>query len=315
MAQAPPAEPAGEPAGAPPDRKHFRQVREQARLAALRAWLTGQQRTRQLAVQATDERRRLAAYRTFWGWLPAAVVVYWIAFILTRWVVFASGTDIPTYNVAVYGTKAGQSQTMYYETDGVQKLKFDRHPEMRVIRVSSPTSGLSSCALADNGGAVQHALPASAVALHETGTNQYIEVTLAGVAASQSITCKVTWRPHADSFTTSSIDVHNGSTDWSDPRGATNEEDVLLNLSWLADQNDVEVFSPNAKQGIDDKERVLTSDSGAIVRWTSPERSAWRDIIFVVIGALIAFGAAILLEALRHQIELSIHHGTGAQSP
>ncbi|MBV8366360.1 MAG: hypothetical protein JO194_07650 [Candidatus Eremiobacteraeota bacterium] len=288
-------------------------MREQARLAALRAWLGSQQRTRQIVADSTDAKRRLVAYRTFWGWLPAAVIVYWIAYILTRWVVFASTGEIPEYYVAILGTKAGQSQTMYYQTGSVQKLKFDRHPEMRTLRVMSPSAGPSSCSLADNGGSNLHALPASAVAIRTTDTMTYIEVSLDGLASSESIVCTVDWKPHADSFTTSSIDVHNGG-DWPALPSSLTSEDVVLNLSWLADENDVEVFSPSAKRGIDDKERVLSADTGAIVRWTSPERSAWRDIIFVVIGALIAFGAAILLEALRHQIELSIHHGTGAPS-
>ena len=301
--------PQGEaPAPSPPDAKAARQAREQARAAALRAWLLSQRRTKAAAGEAADTQRRRFAYRTFFGWLPVAIVVYWIAFILTRYVIFTSNADIPEYYFMATGPANTQPNAMYYEERGAQLFKIDRTKDMRTLRVSDPASGSDSCSSADYNGDHRVAINPTAVQLlqdPDVVSKRYLEVSVAGLPEGGTIVCRVAWPAHAESFASSEFELHNG---WPGSRAHQSIETVVLNLSWYGETNEVEMFSVSAKRGVDDMERVLEPDSGAVVRSTSPERSAWRDIIFIVIGALIALGAAILLEALRHNIDLSIQH-------
>ena len=291
--------------------------------ATVDEWLLSREATAD--IKENDENQRFArATVVLFGWLPLAIVMFWLSLILTKGIAFVNDDPIPRYGltawgapgkdllVSVEGEPTNMSLTIIVPL-GIRLITLQQIPKgpdctWAQGQKVSPRDGIKSTTVFDYdqkimGDQVDILVPTSAETF--SVTEQYGSFTQV-----LTLVCKVAWEPKQESFSKYELTIDNAlDFDHGDLVSYLNEEsgyyseDILLSAYKL---NESKLLTFAGRRTQQDDERYLISGSSAVVEWNSENGAEERDALFVVIGAFIAIGAAILIEGLRPHVELAI---------
>ena len=125
------------------------------------------------------------------------------------------------------------------------------------------------------------------------------------------LTCRTVWQPQRTSFATYRMRVNN--EDPGPVRGAPHHAEPRLAFSAAAPYlDDVRLMTLAGKPSSSNDERNVVPSDFVTVSWKPLDEAQFRDVMLIVIGALIGFGAAIVIEALRAHIQIAIDSGRRA---
>ncbi|HEV2739758.1 MAG TPA: hypothetical protein VGU66_14360 [Candidatus Elarobacter sp.] len=264
-----------------------------------------------LAARATEQRRaervpqarRLRAYATLWGWLPLAAIIFWIAYILTRSIAFHDASDPPKYRLSAFGLGKA-AMTAEFVEDAADAAHVDIFiPEgVKVVRIND-VSGDGACTWSasryERKGGVWRAELRFDKPVTET------EILYGSPVRAGFVTCTLTWHPLHDSYATYRMRIENwdiGSVrNAALPRGISR-----LNINVGAPYMESLRLVAIAGAAVRMDERTLVKGDFVYAVWRRGDAEQSRDIVLIVIGALIALGAALVVEALRGEVELAI---------
>ncbi|HEY0395927.1 MAG TPA: hypothetical protein VGD01_15610 [Candidatus Elarobacter sp.] len=299
------------------------------RQSDLRVWLESCTGERALSAAAMRERQRRAA-RSLWGWLPLAILIFWATFILTKYIAFsADELAMPDYDILVVGRTDDPVITDIGGKANAMTVRFLLPRGASAVRLGAVASG-QAC--------VQHAAeepvpirsgiwyddaPFLDPADNQMVTGRRVQIDLGNQIHYRAmplygrkvdvaeITCRVSWQPQRTSFASYRVRVNN--VDPGPVRDAPKHADPPLALSAAAPYlSEARLLTLAARPSQSNDERTVVPDDFVEIAWKPLDVSEFRDVMLIVIGAFIAFGAAIVIEAVRAQIQLAID---GRSSP
>jgi hypothetical protein len=251
--------------------------------------------------QPVVSERRLSAYanRFLYIWGGLSLVMFAIAAVLTGVLVRVSPEEPPYHPVGMYGTYHGPAQgwIYYYRTPREGNNYLIYYPA-GTRAVALPYGKLERCT---NELPVRAVIPSKNIRTMFWESGQYYLVALSarpsGSVREGKATCTIGFTPTRDSFTEFSIDY------WFLPSLPIAGSPVTtLNVSaTLEGAANMQVFGERATSS---SSAALEPDDEIIIRYSDVRLLSLRDIMLVIIGALVALGASMALEAIRPYIEL-----------
>ena len=252
--------------------------------------------------ETAPERAEVGRARRFlllWGMLALAMFV--IAGVLTAVVAHVSIPGSDFQPIGLYGSYNGRATGwIYYERRRTSSDFLVYYPA-RTSFVALPYGTLTSCSVGDR---VKTTMPASKIEhlAYEGHAFYLVDVSNApgGVATDGILRCDIAFDAHRESFTGFSMDM------WYLPKlPRAGVPIATLNFSAIIEGAEhMQVFGGRSTSlsGVD-----LTPDDEAVVKYTDVYRGALRDVFLVLIGAFVALGAAMALEAIRPYVEARAH--------
>lgn len=296
------------------------------RQQGLRAWLAGSATERALTEQGMRERRQHAA-RSLWGWLPLAILIFWATYILTKYISFSgAGLVMPEYDVAVVGSSSDPVVADIGGKVNAMTIRLLIPHGVRSLSIGSVAPG-DACTQSDGDAAVPlqsgiwyddtpftdpadgQTVTGRRVQIDPANQLRYRPVPLYGRTVQVAeLTCRTMWQPQRTSFATYRMRVNN--EDPGPVRGAPHHTEPRLALSAAAPYlDDVRLMTLAGKPSSSNDERNVVPNDFVTVSWKPLAEAQFRDVMLIVIGALIGFGAAIVIEAVRAQIQIAIDGG------
>jgi len=246
-----------------------------------------------------------------------------MSFILTKGIVFVNDAPTPRYAISAYGktekpvlvSLEGEPSSLYLNIGVPIGTRFVVVEHIRTgsacawnsdVPVSETHSiGYSKMIGGGNvlGRRVDIMVPTSVSAFEEDALyGSYSKVLY--------IRCNVEWEPKQESFASYALKIANDYSD--DVRQKSSHAHELLGNRTLPiavsayKLNDSRLLTLAGKGTGQDDERLLIPGDYAVVDWKPENGTEERDALFVMIGAFIALGAAVLIEGLRPLVELAI---------
>jgi hypothetical protein len=279
-----------------------RDLRWSERERELGTWLAGRASAQRTA-DAIPRARRLRAYATLWGWMPLAAIIFWIAFILTRSVSFVDESGSPTYRITAFGTDKSLATAEFIEDPpSGAHIDFYLPRGVQIVRLDNVAAD-SAC---DVPGGRYERVKGVWRAEFGLANAKYTNFDLYGRStAAAYVRCTLNWHPGHSSYATYSARIENwdvGAVQKSKlPPGA-----VRLQINVGAPLMEGVRLATVAGMRLSYDERTLVPSDFVWAVWRGGEAEQSRDTILIVIGALIALGGALVVEALRGEVELAI---------
>jgi hypothetical protein len=295
----------------------------------LRAWLAGSAAERALSEQGMRERQQHAA-RSLWGWLPLAVLIFWATYILTKYISFSGdGSAMPEYDVSVAGSasdpivadiggKANAITIRFFIPQGVRSLSIG---SVAPGEACSQPNGEDSVPI--RSGIWYDDTPFTDPGDGQTVTGRRVQIDPAKqlrygpmplygrTVQVAELTCRTLWQPQRTSFAAYRMRINNLNP--GPVRGAPNHTEPLLALMAAAPYLDeARLVTLAGQPSLSSDERNVVPDDFVALTWKPLDEAQFRDVMLIVIGALIGFGAAIVIEALRAHIQIAIDSGRRA---
>jgi hypothetical protein len=289
----------------------------------LRAWLTGRATEHDLSEQGMRERRQRAA-RSLWGWLPLAILIFWATYILTKYISFSGdGLTMPEYDIAVVGSARDPIVADIGGKANAMTIRFFIPPGVRSLSIGSVASG-DACSQPSGEDSVPirsgiwyDDTPFTDPADGATVTGRRVQIDPAKqlrfgpvplygrTVQVAEVTCRTAWQPQRTSFATYRMRINNLNP--GPVRGAPPHTEPLLALNAAAPYLDeARLITLAGQPSVSNDERNVVPNDFVAVSWKPLDEGQFRDVMLIVIGALIGFGAAIVIEAVRAQIQIAI---------
>ena len=245
----------------------------------------------------------LYARRFGWLWRGLALLVLLAAASLTLYVVFQDpNIEVIEERVALFGHyHAGDAANVIVQWTpransyrNIWYVKYPRGTQLLLLPGTGPCSQTSYYNFAQ----YQPETPLHIrVVRQQDPFDSYVWVSVAGVESNE-IACVVSPRPTRASFTRYEFEVQYHAKA---PRRGLQPVPIIYMLPNIERAESLEVRGvPSYGSAAE-----LRFGDTAAVKYANAVKESERDILFVVIGALIALGAAMILESLRPAIEAS----------
>ena len=266
-----------------------------------------------------SERQRFArASVVLFGWLPLAIVMFWLSLILTKGIAFVNDDPTPRYGLSVSGVTNKAALASLEGEPSSLSLEIAVPFGTRFISIQRVSSGLA-CAW-DQGqpvsgqDGIEYVNPRGRLSENDVRVTVPTSASAFGVkifygsySKVLTVRCKVAWQPKQESFSKYDIEITNALANDADRQtyeaAGDREQNLVVSAYKL---NESKLLTLAGRRTAQDDERDLIPGASAIVDWNSENGEEERDALFVVIGAFIAIGAAILIEGLRPHVELAI---------
>jgi hypothetical protein len=245
--------------------------------------------------------QRLSAYanRFLFIWGALSLVAFAVAAFLTAMLVHVSPEEAPYHPVGMYGDYHGPAQgwIYYYRTQREGNDYLIYYPA-NTRAVALPYGKLKRCT---NQLPSMREIPKSSIRAMHWESGDYYLVPLStqphGTTHDGKATCVLDFVPTRDSFTDYSIDY------WFLPSLPIAGSPIsTLNISaTLQEATSMQVFGERATSS---SSAVLEPDDETMIRYSDMRLLSLRDIMLVIIGALVALATAMALEAIRPYVEL-----------
>jgi hypothetical protein len=292
----------------------------------LRAWLAGSAAERELSEEGLRERQRHAA-RSLWGWLPLAILIFWATFILTKYISFSGdGQAMPEYDVSVLGSASNPIVADIGGKASAMTIRFFIPQGVRSLSIGSVAPG-EACSQSNGEDSVPirsgiwyDETPFTDPADGQTVTGRRVQIDPAKqlrygpmplygrTVQVAELTCKTAWQPQRTSFATYRMRVNNVNP--GPVHGAPTHTEPELALTAAAPYLDeAHLLTLAGQPSIGSDERNVVPNDFVALTWKPLDEAQFRDVMLIVIGALIGFGAAIVIEAVRAQIQIAIDGG------
>lgn len=237
--------------------------------------------------------------------------IFWIAWILTRHVAFADDKTPPLYRVAAFGTT--DDPVVAEVTEGYIDLLVPHGVDLvRIGSVRNPTS----CGIPSPDGkpkpipdeAFAYAPASNFAEIDPEKLTPFKPLSIYGknVVAVQ-FHCRLDWKPQRTSFATYRVQFANSDASLY----SSDDKPKLFTLGnrlklYVESTMDEPRMSGVSVASVMPDERTLSDGDTVFLSWTPVGTAQNRDVILIVIGALIALGAALAAEGLRGQVEIAI---------
>jgi hypothetical protein len=246
-----------------------------------------------------ETRTRTYAYRFLFVWGALAALNFVVAAVLTAMLVRVAALEAPYHPIGMYGhysanatgwiyyyqTPSGGSYLIYYPPHTtLVALPYEKSIECNLNRPSQLRVAPSSVSTSQHDGHLFYVITLSAQPSGSTNDGE--------------ATCKLDLPPTRSSFTHFSLDM------WFPPTLRSGVSPAqTLNFSLQIDgAENMEVFGGRATSS---SSIALGPDDESVFEFSDVRREGLRDIILIVIGALVGLGAAMALEAIRPYVELA----------
>ncbi len=258
-------------------------------------------RPRRDEAQPVVSERQLSAYADLflyiWGTL--SLFMFAIAAALTAVLVHVSTAEAPSHSIGMYGDYHGAAQgwIYYYRTkrEGDDYLIYYPAGTKAIVL---PYGNLGRCT---NELPVRRAIPKSSIRSVQSQNGDYYLIPLSmlsrGALQDGKVTCAMDVVPTRESFTDYSIDY------WFLPTlPSAGSAVATLNISAILEgAANMQIFGERATSS---SSAALEPDDETVIRYSDVRLLSLRDVMLVIIGALVALGAAMALEAIRPYVEL-----------
>lgn len=230
-----------------------------------------------------------------WGALAALNFV--IAAVLTGIVVEVSALEAPYHSVGMYGAYRSHAVGWVYYYGGAAGGRYLIYYPAHTTSVALPTGKFTDC--------IYNQPPQRRVLSSDVTTSSYqgrsfylirLSPSPHGAATNGEVTCRLDFAPTRTSFTDYAMDI------WFlpyPPKGSVSAATLNYYVQFDGAEN-MQVFGARATSS---SSAALEPDDESVIRFTDVRRQSLREIMFVVIGTLVAFGAALSLEAIRPYVE------------
>lgn len=253
------------------------------------------------------------AFRALRAWLPLISGAFVLAGLLTYWIAFydQQQTDDPVYvSYFAASSAAKPSATMYYE-------ESEEQPSVKLVAPSSGTLIISDLASEDSCGDLH------AAALDPSkGAPPLFVIDLRDARAVRglaTIQCTLARGAADETFSHRAISFVNGAPYGGPQTEGLSLQTIRLSMVELEGTEMLTLRGGRPDPGSPDSE-TIEGRGRVVARWRQVVHEERRDVILVIIGTMIALGAAMLIEALRPMIDARIRgrtspstHARGAQ--
>lgn|GEM_PF-5179663 len=239
------------------------------------------------------------AHRFLFIWGALSVLAFALSALLTAVLAKVPSLEAPYNPVGMYGDYHGNAVGwVYYYNTSVGGGRYLVYYPTGTKFVALPYGKFTGCS---NVKPTRSTLPASAVSTSQYQGHRYYLVRLFerknGSPYDGEATCTIGFRATRDSFIGYSMDYWFLPTPPSGAVAAT-----ILNFSDTIDgAANMQVFGAKSTSS---SGAALGPDDETVIRYTDERRESLRDIMLVVIGALVAIGASTALEAIRPYVEV-----------
>jgi hypothetical protein len=236
-------------------------------------------------------------------WVLLAIASFYAAYRLTHRIVSLSKKPIPTIVVGVYGAAPLADSSLVYTNNATEDFVRVYFPNGTTEIVLSGAKG-NDCEVSqsaskswDNMARFRRGLVIRN-ALKFSGPAELFDVRF--VRGGGTLQCDQMQLGMAEHFTTDVVRIYYPSTQW-----GISEQKLFgtPKLDFSANVANSEHFQMIGSKGYGGAAE-LTEGDDSTVRWDLTTYEAQRDLFLVIIGSLIAFGAALCLEAVRNLIEI-----------
>jgi hypothetical protein len=236
------------------------------------------------------------AHRFLLLWGGLALVMFCIAAALTAALVHVSLVESDYHPIGMYGDYRSHAVGwIYYERHGGNSDFLVYYPARTTV-VVLPFGRLTKCAIGDPA----RTLPASAIERSQHQGRDYYLVALStqprGATSDGTLRCEIDFEVRRESFTGYSLDV------WFLPNAPTGAKPAA-SLGFSASVEGAESMQVFGARSTSSSGADLAPDDEATIKFTMIWRAGLREIALVLIGAFVALGAAMALEAIRPYIE------------
>jgi hypothetical protein len=247
-----------------------------------------------------EDRTRTFAYRFLLIWGALAALNFIVAAVLTATLVRVGGLEPPYHPIGMYGRYTDSNAVgwiYYYRTrlGGTYLIYFPPHTKL----VALPYEKSIECTENRPSG---HRIAPPDISTSDYQGHVFYVIALSsqsnGSAADGEATCKLNLTPTRSSFTSFSLDM------WFDPAisGGVSPARTLNFSAQIDGAENMQVFGGRATSSAS---VALGPDDESLIEFNDVRREGLRDIILIVIGALVGLGAAMALEAIRPYVELA----------
>lgn len=232
-------------------------------------------------------------------WGSLSLIMFAIAAVLTAMLVQVSTEEAPYHSIGMYGNYHGPAQGwIYYYRTSREGDDFLMYYPAGTRAVVLPYGNLGRCT---NELPHRQTIPQSSIRSVQSQTGAYYLVLLStlpsGAVHDGKATCAMDVVPTRDSFTDYSIDY------WFVPSvPSAGSAIATLNISAILEgAANMQIFGERATSS---SSAALEPDDESVIRYSDVRLMSLQLIMLVIIGALVALGAAMALEAIRPYVEL-----------
>lgn len=248
----------------------------------------------------TEEQERAQvsyAHRFLYLWGGLSVFMFCIAAVLTSLLVRVSLVESDYHPIGLYGDFQSRAVGwIYYEHRRRHNVFLVYYPARTTV-VALPHGKFTGCT---TGETTKTPLPAHNVTPSQYENRPFYLVTLSaephGTSAAGVLTCEIDFQARRESFTGYSMDV------WFMPKPPAAAAPIAT-LNFSATIEGAEYMQVFGARSTSSSGADLEPDDEAIVKFTDIRSEGLRDVALVLIGAFVALGAAMALEAIRPYIE------------
>lgn len=244
------------------------------------------------------------AHRFLFLWGGLSVAMFCIAAVLTSALVHVSLVESDYQPIGLYGDyRSRATGWIYYEYRNGHSDFLVYYPA-RTTLVALPHGRFTACT---TGETEKTRVPARDVVQSKYEDRPFYLVTLSaqpnGTSAAGVLTCEIDFQARRESFTGYSMDV------WFLPK-SPGASTAIATLNFSAKVEGAEYMQVFGARSTSSSGADLEPDDEAIVKFTDIRREGIRDVALVLIGAFVALGAAMALEAIRPYIEATADRRT-----
>lgn len=235
-------------------------------------------------------------FLVIWGALAALIFV--IAGVLTAILVHIPALESPYHPVGMYGDyrRDAIGWVYYYSTNSgsTYLIYYPAHTKL----VALPYGTFTKCV---GNRPTSMRIPPKAIALSRYQDHAFYLITLSsaphGAPIAGKVTCTIGFAASRSSFTSFAMDI------WFMPTLPGVMPVATLNYSVEIDgAEDMQVFGERSTSS---SSAALAPDDEIVIEYNDIRREGFRDIMLIVIGALVGLGAAMSLEAIRPYVEIT----------
>jgi hypothetical protein len=245
---------------------------------------------------STETRSYARRFLVIWGALAALNFV--IAAVLTAVLVHIPTLESPYHPVGMYGDyrQSAVGWIYYYSTNSgsTYLIYYPAHTKL----VALPYGRFTMC-VGDRPARTR--IPTKAIAISHYQDHPFYVLTLSsepqGTPVAGEATCTIAFAATRSSFTSFAMDV------WFMPSLAGLAPAATLNYAVEIDgAENMQVFGERSTSS---SSAALAPDDEIVIEYNDIRREGFRDIVLIVIGALVGLGAAMSLEAIRPYVEIT----------
>jgi hypothetical protein len=235
-------------------------------------------------------------FLVIWGALAALNFV--IAAVLTAILVHIPALESPYNPVGMYGNyrENATGWVYYYRTNSgsTYLIYYPAHTKL----VALPYGRFSTC-VGDRPARTR--IPLRAIAISHYEDRAFYLITLSsqphGAPVAGETTCTIAFAATRSSFTSFAMDI------WFMP--SLPSLVPVATLNYAAEIDGAENMQVFGERSTSSSSAALAPDDEIVIEYNDIRREGFRDIVLIVIGALVGLGAAMSLEAIRPYVEIT----------